>query len=87
MEAAILVGNHQSDGDDNNADPDNNSGVDDGDDYVDEINLNSIILGECEVLVNRDLSIVGRVSLIKKTCHSWGIKQILKYISNIRYLR
>ena len=48
-------------------------------DYIDEMNLNSIILGECEVLVNRDLSIVGCVGLVKKTCHSWGNKLILKY--------
>ena len=42
--------------------------------FVIETNLDSIILCELEIFVDRDLSIIGRVRLVKKTCQSWGQK-------------
>ena len=56
----------------------------DPDHQNDETNLNSIVFGECEVLINWDLSIVGRVGLVKKTRKSWGHKYFFKCISNIK---
>ena len=42
--------------------------------YVIETNLDSIILCELEIFVDRDLSIIGRVRLVKKTRQSWWQK-------------
>ena len=42
--------------------------------FVIETNLDSIILRELEIFVDRDLSIIGRVRLVKKTRQSWGQK-------------
>ena len=39
--------------------------------YFEERNLDSIILGELEVLINRDLSIIGGIRLIKEARQSW----------------
>ena len=42
--------------------------------FMIETNLDSIILRELEIFVDRDLSIIGRVRLVKKTRQSWGQK-------------
>ena len=47
------------------------------------MNLNSIVLGEGEVLIHRYLSIVWGVGLVKKACESWGHKYFFKCISSI----
>ena len=39
--------------------------------YFEERNLDSIILGELEILINRDLSIIGGIRLIKEARQSW----------------
>ena len=39
--------------------------------YFEERNLDSIILGELEILIDRDLSIIGGIRLIKEARQSW----------------